>query len=488
VEHDDLDQITELQQALEDAVSLLTPSESPMVDAQLCTLQHLLETLSLKSDRLQVGIEGVHHSVIEVHEKVDKLDAKLDLVLQNLTKGFKDLRSNAVELAESLRRETILGNQQVAELIPDMIAAAKETKDHLSNVFRKHNPDPVTIRERMQEGMSAMTSSIMGAIDRARAEQKIADDEKFDAITNQLRDRFAELSTGLKERLQEQQQGNATAQQVEELKLTNETLKKGIKEVIDKLKDVKADLDELKTHQTALGERMSLVLVKHAELGAVVRALSKNTHGMPSYAMILPVVATGWRSKLNPMRLMRQQYRLYFICAHTKQIAPCGPNGGGYKITAPRQWVLDAAPVLRVGLVLVKVALLASGLPLPVPDLCSGLADKAMHSKYLDAALQLVSRPPEDLTSNAEFVMERLTDLTDHDYSDYKRSGAEELMRETSPKAYETIKEILGNEKINILLTCGLRQVTHRGRIDWVLDNDATEQAWRCAVDEEAAV
>ncbi len=49
--------------------------------------------------------------------------------------------------------------------------------------------------------------------------------------------------------------------------------------------------------------------------------------------------------------------------------------------------------------------------------------------------------------------------------------------------AYDAIKNTLVTEGVNIPLTCGLRQVTDRkgrtGKTAWVLDNDATEQAWR---------
>jgi hypothetical protein len=181
------------------------------------------------------------------------------------------------------------------------------------------------------------------------------------------------------------------------------------------------------------------------------------------------------------MRLVRNKYRLYFLCSHTKQLAPCGPKGKGYKITMTKQWVLDAAPVLRVGLVLLKLALMATNLPLPVPDLCSALIDNAMHVQYLNAALHLVMNPP-DAIGQAEFVMQQTLDAIDaHDLSEAVKAKA--LKKEGCRKAYETIKEILGRDGVNIPLTCGLRKVTHGGKTAWVLDNDATERDWRGAVD-----
>jgi serine/threonine protein kinase len=250
------------------------------------------------------------------------------------------------------------------------------------------------------------------------------------------------------------------------------------------LSEISESLKEIRSNQIVLGRKMTELLVTNTELATMVRALTANTHGLPTLVIILPVVSTSWNSRFSPMRLVRDQYRLHFLCGHTHQLAPCGPKGKGYKITMTKQWVLDAAPVLRVGLVLLKVALLASGLPLPVPDLCSALVDKAMHSKYLDAALQLVTNPPDGVRMDAEYTMQQPLDaVSDHDYSDYKEPGAEMRLQEGSRKAYETIKEILGRDGVNIPLTCGLRQVTHRGKTAWVLDSDVTERDWRSAVD-----
>jgi hypothetical protein len=337
----------------------------------------------------------------------------------------------------------------------------------------------------MQECMSSLQTNILASFSRALAEQRSADADNFRGLSFQLQGRFTELTAQLHAHLQEQRQSTAvTAQQLEVLNRTCGGLQKGLGEVLSGLMKVQAELGELNKNQVDLGKQVAAVLMAHAELTTMVRTLTANTHGLPTLAVILPMVSTSWTSRLSPMRLVRHQYRLYFLCSHTHQIAPCGPKGKGYKITMTKQWVLDAAPVLRVGLVLLKVALLASGLPLPVPDLCTALADKAMHSKYLDAALQLVSNPPDDAAGNAELVMNKLLDqISAHDYSDYKAPGADMRLQEDSRKAYETIKEILGRDGVNIPLTCGLRQVTHRGKTAWVLDNDATERDWKSAVD-----
>jgi hypothetical protein len=255
--------------------------------------------------------------------------------------------------------------------------------------------------------------------------------------------------------------------------------------VLENLKTIRNDLESLRRGQEALGKQVNRVLEGNTALNNMVQTLVVGTHGIPTLAVILPEVSNSWADVTQPMRLLRNHFRLYFLCSHTKQIVACGPEGKGYKIEVTKQWVQDAAPVLRVGLVLVKVALLASGLPLPVPDLCSALTDATKHSKYLDAALQLVNRPPD--LGDAEYAMQATLDkveaygennlLAEHGVAE--RAGKLQL-EEGSRKAYETIREVLVAQGHNIALTCGLRQVTcgRTGRTAWVLDNDATEKEW----------
>jgi serine/threonine protein kinase len=422
-------------------------------------------------------------------EKLDKMSAKLDTVLQELRTRFDALGSTAMEVAESLRKEIILGGQQ-AHVLPDVIQATQDALQRLSDAVDKTDQtqrNPGTSITELQDCMSSMQASIATAISRALAEQKKEDAGEFYAVAAQLQSQVSSLSTELQACLREQRQSSAhTAQQLDVLSHTSTCLQLGLKDVLSSLVEVQSELAELKKNQILLGKQMEESLASHADLNAMVRALAVNTHGVPTLAIILPVVSSSWKSTFSPMRLVRDQYRLYFLCSHTHQIAPCGPKGKGkgYKITMTKQWVLDAAPVLRVGLVLVKVALLASGLPLPVPDLCSALAEKGMHAQYLNAALHVVSNPPDAALTSAEYTMQHTLDAIDeHDYSEYKDAGAEARLQEGSRKAYEAIKEILGRDGVNIPLTCGLRQVTHRGKIAWVLDNDSAEKDWRDAVD-----
>jgi hypothetical protein len=420
------------------------------------------------------------------------MDAKLDTVLLELRSRFDALGDSVVEVGESLRREVVLGSQQ-AQVLPDIIQATQDTLRRLADASataQQTPQSPSAAAADMQECMTSMQASIQTAVSRALEEQKTASAAELRALAGEMQGRFAELSSELQMHLDEQRQSGAqAAQQFQDLHHTSACLKTGLTEVLHSLSAIHGELRELKENQVQLGVCMGKVLAGNAELNSMVRDLITDTHGIPTFAIILPVVSSGWKNRFSPMRLLRDQYRLYFLCSHTHQIAPCGPKGKGYKITMNKQWVLDAAPVLRVGLLLVKLALLASGLPLPIPDLCSVLVGTAMHAQYLNAALHLVVDPPDSANSTTELVMQQTLDAIEkHDVShlvDAQKLQREGMvqMQEGTKKAYDTIRGILSGDGVNNPLTCGLRQVTHRGKTAWVLDNDATEREWRGAVD-----
>ena len=416
--------------------------------------------LSLKQADLAAVAELIVAKIDGVQNKLEMIDLKLDQVLLQLKTRFDALSSCTVEIAESLRSEIIQGGLQTQQVLPDMLAAIEDAQQRLLRTAPdgQQNPDV------MLACIGSLQSGIESAVSRALS---TSGREAFRAMDARLQENFNRLSIEFQAHVQEQRMNNTHAAQQGEALCSR--LEASLSNMRCSLRAVQGDL----------GKQIAAVLADNKELNSMLRTLIANVHDLPTLAIILPEVSTSWKNKVNPMRLVRDQYRLYFLCSHTHQIAPCGPNGQGYPICVTKQWVVKAAPVLRVGLVLVKVALLASGLPLPVPDLSSVLVGSKMHAQYLDAALQLVARPPDGTLDVADFAMQQALDLVDaHDYADLLESQS----AEGSKKAYDAIKYIMDMNKFNISGTCGLRQVTH-GRTAWVLDSDETERDWRNAIE-----
>ena len=261
-------------------------------------------------------------------------------------------------------------------------------------------------------------------------------------------------------------------------KQDNRFLREEVSEKIDGLGD---QLYFLRQGQELLGVQVGRVLQDNKRLDTMMRTLIAGTHTIPTYAIILPVTAKSWLSKANPLRLVRHQYRLYFLCSYTRQIALCGPRGEGYTITVTKQWVRDAAPVLMAGLIVLKLALMAGGIPLPIPDLSPLLDTPALHVKFLDAALHLVKNPCDDAKGNTELILDRaisaVGSVAVEEVLEMRNSKGMSL-EEGSLKAYATIQGILKSDNIDIALSSGLRQVIHpkSGKTAWVLDSDTIAQ------------
>ena len=145
------------------------------------------------------------------------------------------------------------------------------------------------------------------------------------------------------------------------------------------------------------------------QLKAQFTMLSTLLHGVdklaPKLICFLPVdgIDNGskkWSSKvnsLNPRSWLNKEVRLFFFDPIRLTLAPTNaskefPNGEGFLLTYPQEWVAKAMPYIKLGLTTLKVAYMAGRLAgFPVPDVAgvvggwidgqlgelSGLADEA---------------------------------------------------------------------------------------------------------------
>jgi len=144
--------------------------------------------------------------------------------------------------------------------------------------------------------------------------------------------------------------------------------------------------------------------------------------------------------------------------------------GRGYKLTVSKEWVKKAAPVLKVGLILVTLALAISGIPFPISDLLKGL-DILAQADYFDAALKNLQNIP---SSKVAQVKNQKATLTKEDCLSFLDRNAR-----GTRVAYDGIKEMLKNHP-NFISNCGLVFVEHMGKVAWVLPGQ--EENWRLAL------
>ncbi len=144
-----------------------------------------------------------------------------------------------------------------------------------------------------------------------------------------------------------------------------------------------------------------------------------------------------------------KSYHVYFICQHT-----CTAVDAPIKISVTRNWVIRAAPVLKLGLMALKMAAVSCGLPFPVPNM----------------PLQ------EQLSVNEEFVMSLLEDTHQKLLLDLEKSISQQAMdhaetaqiRPLVGDAYEAIAEKALKPKNSQWKECMSPVVSMSGRPIWI--------------------
>ena len=145
----------------------------------------------------------------------------------------------------------------------------------------------------------------------------------------------------------------------------------------------------------------------------------------------------------------QQKLRIFCICPITLQQV-----GKGYVLKKPRAWLVKVAPVLQLCLGIVKIAVQAYGIPLPIPRIVDGSLDSTLNKL---ACLDELSRALHDTVSDAvkdgavddavldavDDVQGHLSSLTDDGVSDrlVKRAGRKLLQDTTS--AYNDMFKLL---------------------------------------------
>jgi len=152
-------------------------------------------------------------------------------------------------------------------------------------------------------------------------------------------------------------------------------------------------LNELRNYGELLKQIDSKAEQVLKQLKAQFQMLSTLLHGVdtlaPKLICFLPVDAIDngskkWSSKadfLNPRSWLNREVRLFFFDPIRLTLAPTNaskefPNGKGFVLTYPKEWVAKAMPYIKLGLTTLKVAYMAGRLAgFPVPDVAGVVGD-----------------------------------------------------------------------------------------------------------------
>lgn len=229
-----------------------------------------------------------------------------------------------------------------------------------------------------------------------------------------------------------------------------------------------ANFDALMQDQQQAQKMVQSTLDVHTSL---LHTLIQNTHSVPTLVIIVPdVSSTQGLSLWNPKKLLTSfthlSYRMFFICSHTLQVVPCGEDGKGYKIKVQKEWVRRAMPIIKVCLMIVKMAVQSTtGVHLPLPfagDVDSNnLIEAALQS--FDCATDMVEQEGSDDLMRP-FLTSSLPQVPNPKPNPNHVNPR--LEEEGTRQAYEIIKTLM-QEKVKLHTTYSLKKITltyHRTR------------------------
>jgi hypothetical protein len=259
-------------------------------------------------------------------------------------------------------------------------------------------------------------------------------------------------------------------------------------------------LNELVNHGKMLKQIDSKMDQVLNQLKAQFTMLSTLLHGVdklaPKLICFLPVDAISnknWSSKvnlLNPRSWLNKSVRIFFFDPIRLTLAPTNPseeypNGEGFVLTYPKEWVVKAMPYIKLGLTTLKVAYIAGRLAgFPVPDVAGvvgGWIDGQLGelSGLADEATQWLSKQTKDpalAKSMLKQVDENSRNAISGELEAIKPKEADTLsenLRAPLVKSIEELDALLLKDHGDWKQKCGLVLATSKdGKSEYVLQAD----------------
>jgi serine/threonine protein kinase len=411
-------------------------------DCSLSTLDDLLELLEdFEPD------DAVLAKLDEIFGAVQSIERKVDTAFKTIKTRGNSLRKDIAGIAACSRANAQQGAHHADTLkaVADFVAKgvhALTTANSTQSVSCNHLLLGLTEMRRdfsrHAESSSQAYASLMGSVDTHLAD-----------ITGELQ-AIGEVN----------QQDHTTRVQ---LRRAVNRLSSGLQAAETTLMDAHA---AIKAEAAAQAQR-------HNASSIAIHSLLTGEHAVPTKFVLLPELeGNTWTGQLNPMRLVRDKYRLFFVCDHTNQIV-CGPGRDGYVIENLKDWVAEVAPYVQAALIAISIALVISEVPLPIARWCQIPNDVVNQTKYLRAAFTFI----EDAAGTAafEFTAEQLAEMCNLTDEDLKR-GSQDRTRAaqliSALKNKNVITDTRGLEPVLCAVT---------GHTAWVRDDEDTVQNWRNA-------
>jgi hypothetical protein len=307
------------------------------------------ENTSLKSTVLS--------TLIAMDRKLDQQHDEVVSRLEALADGVSALCVRAEAAAEALQRAEGMGaasQEQLASLI-EVLTAALPTADSDATT---ECSDASAVRD-VAESLAMHGNHLR------RAAHGDLSSTQLQRMKKEIIDEFSRLAKGMQQAAYEQLRRAEEAQTQRLQQLLGRSREAAVA-------DLEAAMEALRVQQsqaqsgasTAVTERLQQL---QASLDAVRAAQDADSYKLHEVPLLVEVVATQPKRTLSDglKRCLYEVHRLHFCCPACGTRAASGPNKQGYELRSTRDWVQQAARVLKVTLFALQVASLVTPLPLP---------------------------------------------------------------------------------------------------------------------------
>ena len=148
-------------------------------------------------------------------------------------------------------------------------------------------------------------------------------------------------------------------------------------------------LELIKQQMIQFGAGLNDINVQLAAQAQMLQEVLQGYHDTPILFCLKPMTPKGIH-KFNPLNALRDRAKLGFFCDYTKKPVACGPDGDGYVVTNLTEFVKKALPLLRLGLMILQIGLLSTGVPIPIAGLANSALDEADKLSFLKSAAGLL--------------------------------------------------------------------------------------------------
>ena len=489
-------------------------------------------TIDALQDSSFLGGSSSSISMSTIHKSMEQIRREVQLLQSHVTSEFSNLRSHFGPFLDADNSGDLTHIRSCFESLRVILEAQAQSnvdcKSAIQNLASWQTPS-VAVEGKVPPALSEFMGIVLEQLSRLLT---TADQQNLDAAekkkllaqlsqeVNSMQDQiqkvsddidglhavFGKMGEHVREALSFGKQNNTDVQKLME-KLT--TIDKEV-QMAATLEKIIQQWETLKQHMIDGGQSTRETNERIAINTRLLRTLVYNTHNLPTLMVLLPVSKEGFK-KFDPRNLLRDRAKLVFICGYNYALVPCGPKKNGYTVKNLKTWVKKAIPVLKVGLLLLQVGLMSTGIPIPLlgmADAVIGQAEKLSYLKYAGELIQSAdsadatsdSLTPQSTAGNAmesanstvqsslglmqstasadalDLKLESLVPTLDSLESSTDRIARVMQVlvdedRDNMRSAYEAVYNFLKEEDTILEHTGLVKKVTHSGKVAWVENN-----------------